>query len=556
MTPSGVVTWPDERAASYRALGHWRGRAIGSLVTSWADCYGSDVAVVDERRSLTYLDLAAEVDVLAERLLGLGLRSGDSIVVQLPNCAEFIVLMLACTRVGVVPTMMLTAHREQELTHIARHVAAKAVVVPDRVHDYDHQALARRVASTCGGVKHVLVAGDHVEPGNVDLRALVRPDAETWERRRRLDALAPDPSSTALFLLSGGTTGVPKVIPRTHNDYEYGARHSARVCGFDRSTAYLVALPAAHTFPLGSPGLLGTLMNGGRVVVVSSPRPEVAFEAIATHRVTVAAAVPAVVQRWLESSESAEWDLSSLRLLQVGGSRLSRELALRVEPALGCALQQVYGMSEGLLNFTRLDDPIEVVVATQGRPMSAADEIRVVDEHGRQVEDGEAGELLVRGPTTIPGYFRVPEHNAECFTVDGWYRTGDVVRRHPSGNLVVESRVKDVINRGGEKIHAEEVEDVLNRMPQIARAAAVAAPHRELGEVVCACVVLRDGRTLTLEEVREVFAASGLAAFKFPERLEVVDEMPLTPVGKIRKQRLRELAAGVRSARQVEEVGA
>jgi len=556
MTLGGLVMWPEDRAAGYRDRGHWRGRAIGSLATSWADCYGSRVAVVDDRRRLSYLDLAAEVDVLAERLLRHGLRSGDSIIVQLPNCAEFVVLMLACMRVGVVPTMMLTAHREHELTHIARHVAAKAIVVPDQVHGYDHQALARRVATTYSGIQHVLVAGDHVEPDNIDLRELMCSDSETWERRRRLDALAPDASNVALFLLSGGTTGVPKVIPRTHNDYEYAARHSARVCGFDQSTVYLVALPAAHTFPLGSPGLLGTLMNGGQVVLVPSPRPEVAFEAIATHRVTVAAAVPAVVQRWLESCESAEWDLSSLRLLQVGGSRLSRELALRVEPALGCALQQVYGMSEGLLNFTRLDDPVEIVVATQGRPMSADDEIRIVDEHRQQVEDGEAGELLVRGPTTIPGYFRVPEHNAECFTADGWYHTGDVVRRHPSGNLVVESRVKDVINRGGEKIHAEEIEDVLHHMPQIARAAVVATPHRELSEVVCACVVLREGQSITLKEIREVFAASGLAAFKFPEQLEIVDEMPLTPVGKIRKQRLRELATEARAPRQVEEVRA
>ncbi|MFI6096969.1 (2,3-dihydroxybenzoyl)adenylate synthase [Lentzea sp. NPDC051213] len=556
MTPSGLVTWPEDRVTAYRLRGHWRGRTLGSLVTSWADCYGSEVAVVDDRRQLTYLDLAAEVDVLAERLLGLGLRPGDSIVVQLPNCAEFVVLMLACARVGVVPTMMLTAHREHELTHIARHVTAKAIAVPGRVHGYDHQALARRVAADCDDLRHVLVAGEGVEPGHVDLRKLMSPDSQTWERRNRLDALAPDASDVALFLLSGGTTGVPKVIPRTHNDYEYAARHSARVCGFDRSTVYLVALPAAHTFPLGSPGLLGTLMNGGRVVLVPSPRPEVAFEAIATHRVTVAAAVPAVVQRWIESSESAEWDLSSLRLLQVGGSRLSRELAMRIRPALRCALQQVYGMSEGLLNFTRLDDPAEAVVSTQGRPMSADDEIRIVDEHGRQVEDGDAGELLVRGPTTIPGYFRVPEHNAECFTADGWYHTGDIVRRHSSGNLVVESRVKDVINRGGEKIHAEEIEDVLNRMPQVARAAAVAAPHRELSEVVCACVVLEAGQSITLEEIRDYFDASGMAAFKFPERLEVLDEMPLTPVGKIRKQSLRELAAGMRTLRQVEEVGA
>jgi 2,3-dihydroxybenzoate-AMP ligase len=257
----------------------------------------------------------------------------------------------------------------------------------------------------------------------------------------------------------------------------------------------------------------------------------------------VTAAVPAVVHRWLETYDPARWDLSSLRVLQVGGARPPADLIRRVAPTFGCEVQQVYGMSEGLLNYTRFDDPPEVVAGTQGRPMNPDDEILIADEEGHPVADGEPGELLVRGPSTIPGYYRAPEHNTRSFTADGWYRTGDVVRRHESGNLVVESRVKDVINRGGEKIHAEEIEDVLDRLPQIARAAVVAAPHQELGERVCACVVLCPDATITLDEIRAMFTAHGIAAYKIPEQLEILAELPLTPVGKISKQRLRDMLA-------------
>jgi 2,3-dihydroxybenzoate-AMP ligase len=230
-------------------------------------------------------------------------------------------------------------------------------------------------------------------------------------------------------------------------------------------------------------------------------------------------------------------------VLQVGGARLADELARQVRPVLGATLQQVFGMAEGLLNYTRLDDPDEVICETQGRPLSPGDQVRIVDAEGRDRSDGEPGALLTRGPYTPRGYYRAPEQNARAFTPDGWYASGDVVRRRPDGNLVVEGRDKDMINRGGEKISAEEVENLVYRMAGIAQVAAVAAPDAELGERVCVFVVPRPGTDITLAAIRDGMATAGVARFKWPERLEVVAELPVTKVGKLDKKALREILA-------------
>lgn len=220
---------------------------------------------------------------------------------------------------------------------------------------------------------------------------------------------------------------------------------------------------------------------------------------------------------------------------------MASELARRVKPQLGCTLQQVFGMAEGLLNYTRLDDTEDVICETQGRPVSSGDEILIVDEFDNPVPDGGMGQLLTRGPYTLRGYYKAPDHNHRAFTLEGWYRTGDVVRRHESGNLIVEGRTKDLINRGGEKISAEEIENLIYRLQSVAQVAAVAIPDSEMGERVCAVVVLRDkSEFLTLGELNEALAAFGVAKYKFPERLEIVESLPMTNVGKIDKKRLRD----------------
>ena len=538
----GTVPWPEAVARSYVAKGYWREKSLGEHIWAVAHRRPDAVALVDGEVRMTYADLTSRADAAATRLHDLGVTTGHRLVSQLPNGWEFVVLTLACLRAGVVPVMALPAHRENELSHLVAHAEASAIAVPGTLRGFDHQQMARELAASAPRLQQVLVAGEDVDRSSVSLRDLCAATTEPDAVRKWWDAATPAGRDVAVFLLSGGTTGLPKLIARTHDDYDYNARRSAEICGFDEHTVYLVSLPAGHNFPLACPGILGTFLAGGRVVMLPSPEPGQAFRTIEVEGVTATAVVPAVAQRWMDHRQlhPGEHDLGTLRLLQVGGARLADELAVQVRPVLGAQLQQVFGMAEGLLNYTRLDDPDDVVCRTQGRPMCPDDEVLVVDAGDNPVPDGEPGSLLTRGPYTPRGYFRAEEQNARSFTADGWFRSGDIVRRRPDGNLVVEGRDKDMINRGGEKVSAEEVENFAYQVPGVMQAAAVAMPDRDLGERVCLYLVVRPGASVDLESVRSVMQAAGVARYKWPERLEQVDELITTKVGKIDKKALRE----------------
>lgn len=535
-----VVPWPDDAVARYVAQGYWDGRPMTRDICAAADATPEAICLVDGDLRISYQELLQRVDGAATRLRAIGLRPGDRIIIQLPNSSEFVFLTLACLRAGVAPVMALPAHRRHEISALAALTEARAIAVPRTHKGFDHEAMAWAIAADTPSVEHVLVTGTGARHDSVDLRALCQPADDGPAARQELDATEPDGTAVAMFLLSGGTTGLPKLIPRTHNDYTYMAKRSAELCGFGPDTVYLAVLPLAHGYPMSGPGILGTLIRGGRIVVAPSPAPERAFALIEQEAVTVTSLVPAAVHRWLEHRTAhPDTDLSSLNLVQVAGSRLSDHTAEQVTPVLGCTLQQVYGMAEGLLCFTRPDDPDEVICHTQGRPICPDDELRLVDEEGRPVPAGEPGILLTRGPYTTRGYYRGGELNIRAFVGDGWYRTGDIVRQRPDGNLVIEGRDKDLINRGGEKISAEEVENFAYQVAGVSLAAAVAMPDVELGERVCLYVVPYPDQTVDLEEVHEVMLRAGVARFKLPERLVLAASLPSTPIGKIDKRALR-----------------
>lgn len=529
----GCTGWPESRARTYRERGYWEGRTLGSVLREAARTTPDSVALVDGARRWSYGELDLAADHLATGLRRLGLSAGDRVLVQLPNSAEFVVLSFALFRLGAVPVMALPAHREADLLHLADLSQAVAYVIADTHAGYDYRPLARTLLDRAPGLRHVLVHGDAAEFTNL---AGVYTDPEPLA--------GPEASDVALLLLSGGTTGAPKLIPRTHDDYLYNATASARVAGIGAHTRYLAALPAAHNFPLACPGILGTLFRGGTVVLCPNPSPDAAFPLIAREGVTVTALVPSLVLLWLEAAQWSDDDLDSLQLLQVGGSKLKPEVAARVGAGLGCRLQQVFGMAEGLLNYTRLDDPEELVLHTQGRPLSPHDEVRIVGPDGAEVAAGEVGELQVRGPYTLCGYYRAAEHNATAFTEDGFFRSGDLVRRLPSGHLVVEGRVKEVINRGGEKIPVEEVENHLLSHPGVHDVALLPLPDPSLGERSCACLVAR-GEAPTYAQVSAHLRERGVAQFKIPDEVRVLRSLPRTPLGKIDKNAvLRQLRGG------------
>jgi 2,3-dihydroxybenzoate-AMP ligase len=538
-TSEGTIAWPADFAAEFRAKGYWEDRPLGDYILDTADRLPERTAVVDGDLRLTYAELANRMDAAAERLLQLGLKPDDRIMVQLPNGWQFTVLTLACFRAGIIPVMALPAHRQYELSFLTELSEARAIAVPDVIKDFDHQAMAEELAVSIPALEIILVSGT-AKPLNVRLEEILAPVKDVSAARARLDATAPSPDSPALFLLSGGTTGLPKLITRTHNDYAYNIKACSIPTGVTEDTVYLGTLPASHNFPLACPGILGILFAGGRTIMLPSPEPRKAFAAIEREGVTLSTAVPAVAQRWIEyQQEAGTSQLATLEVLQVGGSRLPDEIARKVKPVLGATLQQVFGMAEGLINTTRLDDPEDVICTTQGRPVSEADEVRIVDEFGEDLPDGVPGSILTRGPYTPRGYYRAPEANARAFTPDGWYASGDIVERRPDGNLIVQGRDKDMINRGGEKISAEEIESLVYRIEDVTMAAAIAMPDQVLGERLCLYITVKPGREVTLEQIQDLLRRTGVAAFKIPEHLVVVDELPTTKVGKINKKDLR-----------------
>lgn len=521
-------TWPDAFVARYRAAGHWRGETFTGFLRERAVRFADAVAVVGGGTRWTYAQLWAEAERIAAGLLAQGLAPGDRVVVQLGNVPEFIAVVCALFRAQLVPVYALPAHRLTEVAHFARKAEASAYVCAERYEAFDYRPLARDLQADVPAVRQVFVVGDAAE--FVAVASLDGPR----------DALPgdADPQSVAFLQISGGSTGLSKLIPRTHDDYIYSFRASNALCGIDADSVYMVALPAAHNFPMSSPGFFGALYAGARVVLSPGPGPDAAFPLIAAERVTCVGLVPPLALLWADAAGKNTHDLSSLQVLQVGGAKLVPEAARRVVAGLGCRLQQVFGMAEGLVNYTRLDDPDDLVLTTQGRPISEDDEVLVVDDHGMPVADGEVGHLLTRGPYTIRGYHNDDAANARSFTDDGFYRTGDMVQRLPSGHLIVQGRATDHINRAGEKISAEEIEDHLLAHPQVFDAAVVSIPDDFLGERSCAFVI-PGGDKPRPAELKAWVRGRGLAAFKVPDQIVFVDAFGTTAVGKISRRELR-----------------
>lgn len=528
--------WPDAFADAYRAKGYWRGQSFAQWLDERVARHGERIALVQDDIRWSYRTLADEAARVARALTARGIAPGDRVVVQLPNCVAFFAVTFALFRLGALPVFALPAHRRREIGFFCRHAQAVAYVAAERHDGFDYRALARDVQADAPTLRHALFTA----PGNANL-ALADAPANV--------ALPPEPAAceVAFLQLSGGSTGTPKLIPRTHDDYLYSVRESARICGLSERSVYLAALPAAHNYALSSPGSFGVLHAGGTVVLCDGANPDAAFPLIERERVTVVALVPPLVPVWLAAVERRREALASLELVQVGGARFDPALAARAADGFGAQLQQVFGMAEGLVNYTRLDDPRELVTGTQGRPISPDDEIRIVDDDDRPVAPGEVGHLLTRGPYTIRGYYEAHAHNARAFTADGFYRTGDRVRVTATGHLIVEGRAKDQVNRGGEKIPAEEIEHLLLAHPGVVDAALVPMPDPYLGERSCAYVIRGTPAPGAAELIRFV-REQGVAAFKVPDRIEFVDVFPKTPVGKIDKRALRERIAAQLSA--------
>ncbi|TWH46111.1 salicylate synthase [Sporomusa sp. KB1] len=527
--------WFENAAKRYEQAGYWEPLTLGQQLTVWAERYTDNIALVEGETRLTYRELDRRADELAAGFFHMGIKKGCNVVVQLPNRISFVLTCFALFRIGALPVLALPAHREAELDGIFSLAKPVAYIIPDTFLGFDYKKMADHLVKKHPSVKFIITDGE--DKSGASLANISGPPVQLE---------LPSYKDTALLLLSGGTTGTPKLIPRTHADYAYNAKTSAACCKLNSQSVYLAVLPVAHNFPLCCPGILGTLSVGGRVVLCKTTSCEEAFPLIEKEQVTITALVPAIVNLWLEVLEWDTYsDISSLEVLQVGGSMLDGNIAKRIAPEMHCRLQQVFGIAEGLICCTSLGDPEDIILSCQGRPLSVDDEIRIVNQDGNDVAAGEYGELLVRGPYTISGYYQAPEQNSKCFTFDGFYCSGDRARMTAEGNIQIGGRIKEQINRAGEKIMPAEIEAYLCAHPQIRDAAVVALPDENLGERSCA-YLLTDTSEISLADIHQFLTNRGIARYKLPDQIEIIDFWPLTSVGKVDKTKLKKMATGLK----------
>lgn len=535
---NGFTPWPKNVAEQYREAGYWEGLTLWEMVARTVSRYPNKVAVIAGEQRQTYADLDRISARLGAALIHQGIRPLDRVVLQLPNIPEFIHYYLALVRIGAIPVLALRAHRHTEVRHFIGASGAVAYVVPDVAHKFDYRPMATDMQNEFPGLKAVIVVGVPAG-GQIAHSALLDAIEDETAAAGILAKAEFNAEDVATMLLSGGTTSLSKLIPRTHQDYVLNARLCGKAAGFDEHTVYMVILPLGHNYNLASPGILGVFYYGGTVVLAPSADTAEIFSLVEKEKVSVIASVVPLISGWLTSAEPDRFDVSSLKVVQNGGARLAPELRQRMMSRFGCKAQEIYGTAEGLINMTRLDDPEDLLINSSGSPVCDADEIKVVDDLGNEVPDGELGELLTRGPYTICGYYLAPEKNVEAFSADGFYRMGDIVRKM-GRNIYTEGRRKDLINRGGEKISCEEVENFILMHPLVKSVSLVAMPDPVFGEKACAFVITKDDASLSFEALIAFLKSQNIASFKLPERLEVVKRFPLSPVGKILKRELRE----------------
>jgi len=543
----GYESFPDDRIRRYQEAGYWRSLTFHGVVDRVAEETPDRPAVTGPDRALSYGELAESSRSIAAGLRALGLGPDDLVTVQVPNCVEFVELFLACSRIGVAPALVLPRHREQELRHILGLTDSRAVVTVSDRYDlgFDYAGLVDDVAGDYGPLDHrIAVTADGSDPpaGWEDLDGLRSDGAgavDGNETAAEPAAVEVNPCNPGLLMLSGGTSGLPKAIPRTHNDYVYLWEHIAAAMGVEPDWSLVAGLPVPHSFAFGY--VMGAgLWAGAEVVVEPTLKPGPLVDTIDRVEGDLTTLIPKQLIDFLEAG--ADDVLSTLQVVCSGGQKVPPDVTRRVVNRWGVGFCHVFGMGEGAQILTRPDDPLDVQAETIGRPVGPGDEVRVEGEDGDDLPQGELGELVVRGPGVFTGYLRNPEANAEDFDDGGWFHTGDVVAERADGNYEVYGRLDDTINRAGETIYAPAIEDTLVEHPAVEKAGVVGVPDPALGERVGAAVELADGATgLTVEEVQDFFEERGLAVYLRPERLAILGELPETQVGKIDRNELARL---------------
>ena len=486
----------------------WEPITLGEHFLRGAEQYGDRIALSDGTQKVTYRQLVELAGTDRERLRQAGVQPHELVIMQMSNGIPFVQMFLALMLEEIVPILMLPNHGVRELTGIQSKVHCRFHLTDDGIQHFT-------------GMKQV---------------AYVAPEAV-------VKAQSPD-ARIAILLLSGGTTGIPKLIPRTHGDYYYSCMQTANKNHWSDQTTLLTPLPLGHNFALAHPGILGVLFHGGKAVVPRYASPLDMLNLIRAEQVNALILVPALLHLLMEARELLpEADLSTLRQIYVGGAMLPVADAERTVELFGNVLIQVFGTAEGLVCTTQQDDPLEKILTTQGTPVSPHDELRIVDGSGDLLPAGQRGELLTRGPYTIHYYYGILDKDNQYFTSDGWYKTGDLASIDAQGYITIHGRIKERINRAGEKIIPSYLEGLLTEWGVFSEVAVIGVPDPVLTERICICGKPISGADmLDLGQINHFLKEKGVSGFCMGDDYLEVHTWPLTAVGKTDKKQLLKLA--------------
>ena len=537
---AGVVYCEPTLAAEYFRAGAWIDRTVGQALRATAGRQPEKHAFVSDERNITFTEFDQATDRLGAALLDAGLETGDRAIFQMGTTIETAIALLACYKIGVIPVCAVPQYREVEIRQLTEQSHATGYFVQADVGSFDLVAFAGQMMARHPTLKHLVVARAASDSGAPQLEALIEKTPLDYARRRLQDVQLGS-EDVLSFQLSGGTTGIPKIIPRFHAEYLGHSAGWMRQFGITPSAKLIWTLPLLHNAgQLYS--LIPTILMG--VTTVLMPKVDIRrmLELIESHRITHALSIGPIAPQMIAYQDIKQHDLSSLRLF----ATMSRADSL--EAHIGVPCSNLFGTTEGLLLGSPADAPAFARHHTQGASGCSLDEIRLLEpESENPVKPGEMGELCFRGPSSLRGYFSAPEVNRKAFTSDGFYRTGDMMTGHTVEGRVhyaFQGRLRDNINRGGEKIGCEEVEAFASLHPAVADAKLVAMPDPLYGEKACVFLIPRPGqRPPGVKELADFLVSKGLAKFKCPERVELIDTFPLTRVGKLDKPALRAMIA-------------
>jgi 2,3-dihydroxybenzoate-AMP ligase/mycobactin salicyl-AMP ligase len=535
----GFTPYRREDAEKYERFRWWPGLTLGDLLDKAADIYPDREAFVDRASRLTFSQARDKTNRLAAGLLDLGIAPRDRVLVQVPNWNEFVYAYFAVQKIGAIAVLLIDRYRPYEIGHLIQLTGATAWIVAEHYKKTDFVPVIEDVLKEHPRLRHVILARSEGRDRFPGMERLIREAKTGEEALLRLGRRRPDPNEVAHMGPTGGTTGVPKVVPRTHNSLICGLEYAALAFELHLHDVCLLAGPIGHDLTF-TKGFLPTLFTYGKTVFLDSTDPKDSCEAIERERVTAVVWVPTLARRLIDYERLGDYDLSSLKKMQCGGGMSLPELVRSVREKLKCTFFNAYGGTEGQTTMARSNDPLERILNSVGKPTCPYDTYKVVNAAGRPLPPNAPGELLIKGPGVFTGYYRAPEENALVFDADGFFHTGDVARVDEQGYVTLAGRMKEMINRGGESISATEIERLISDHPGVSLVAVIPMPDLLLGERVCAYIQPKPGTNLSFEGIIAYLRERKVSVLQLPERIEFLETLPLTKTEKVDKKALRE----------------